>query len=79
MAKWKCTNCGNRVAQSNPPIVCGISCCKQSGTYVLDDTPGDLLTATWKCANCGNREAGTTAPIVCRISCCQASNSYIKI
>ncbi len=79
MAKWKCTNCGNKVSQSNPPIVCPINCCGQSGSYVIDNTPGDLPAAKWKCTNCGNREAGTTAPIVCRITCCGASNSYVRI
>ena len=78
-SKWKCTNCGNRVYESNPPIVCPISCCGNHGSYVIDNTPGSALAAKWKCTNCGNYSSDPTAPVTCEISCCNATNSYVPV
>jgi hypothetical protein len=76
--KWKCTNCGNKISTA-PPVKCQIDCCGETNSYVVDNTPGDLLKAKWKCTNCGNQTGVPTMPTTCEISCCDATNSYVPI
>jgi len=78
MAKWKCTNCGNKMS-TPPPLTCPITCCGANGSYVEDNSPGELLAPKWKCTNCGNKSSLPTAPVTCSISCCGATNSYEPI
>ncbi|NOR86944.1 MAG: hypothetical protein GQ527_04995 [Bacteroidales bacterium] len=76
--KWKCTNCGNKMNSASQPRVCGISCCGQENTYIVDNDPTPILAPIWKCTNCGNQSSETLAPNKCPILCCLASNSYVS-